>query len=233
MEERIAGGATHLDADTSVCPASFRAAVRSAGAALALGEAWLAGRIEAGFSCARPPGHHACRALAMGFCIFNNVAVLARFLHAAGKAVAILDWDVHHGNGTQDIFWDDAEVGYCSLHQSPLYPGTGYADETGAGNILNLPLRGGSGRSEYLAEIDSRVIPWLEDRAPDVLLVSAGFDAHIRDPLAGMGLVDDDFAEFTRRLGARWPILGLLEGGYDLEGLSTSVRAHLQALIDL
>jgi acetoin utilization deacetylase AcuC-like enzyme len=231
IEQRIRSGEQSLDADTTVCANSWPAALRSAGAALALGEAWLAGEIEAGFSAMRPPGHHACKATAMGFCLFNNIAVLARFLHGKGKRVAILDWDVHHGNGTQDIFYDDAEVGYCSLHQSPLYPGTGYANETGAGNILNLPMRGGWGDSEYLKAFDETVVPWIEARAPDVLLVSAGFDAHEDDPLAGMKLTSDVFGEFTRRV-LKWPVLSLLEGGYGLEGLAASARSHVAALCE-
>jgi len=232
IRQRIESGVRALDADTAVCRESYAAAVRAAGAALALGEAWLDGRIEAGFCCARPPGHHACRGRAMGFCIFNNVAVLARFLQARGKRVAILDWDVHHGNGTQDIFFDDPEVGYCSLHESPQYPGTGAANETGAGNVLNLPMRPGSGDEEYLHAFDNHVVGWIEQRAPDVLLVSAGFDAHINDPLAGMRLSSEVYGEFTRRIAGR-PILSLLEGGYDLEGLSTAVREHVRALIGI
>ena len=167
----------------------------------------------------------------MGFCLFNNVAVLARFLQARGKRVCIVDWDVHHGNGTQDIFWDDAEVGYCSLHQSPLYPGTGAANETGAGNIFNIPLRGGLGDNEYLEVFDTEVVPWVEARTPDIVLVSAGFDAHAQDPLAGMQLSSAVFGEFTRRL-VQWPILSLLEGGYDLDGLGEGVMQHVQALVD-
>jgi acetoin utilization deacetylase AcuC-like enzyme len=229
LGERIARGAGHLDADTVVCPDSYAAAVRAAGAALALGEAWLAGDVETGFACVRPPGHHACRGRAMGFCLFNNVAVLARFLHANGKRVCIVDWDVHHGNGTQDIFWTDPEVGYCSLHQFPFYPGSGGPQETGAGNILNVPLSAGSGSAEYRAAFEERVLPWLDARAPDVVCVSAGFDAHARDPLAQMRLTADDFAAFTRMLLER-PLLSVLEGGYDLEGLASSVRAHLEVL---
>ena len=231
IKERIEAGEGHLDTDTTVCPQSYAAAVRAAGSALALGEALLAGEIEAGFACIRPPGHHACKHRAMGFCLFNNVAVLARFLNAHGKSVCIVDWDVHHGNGTQDIFKDDAAVGYCSLHQSPLYPGTGAANETGAGNILNLPMRSGLGDREYLEAFDQRVVPWVYERAPDILLISAGFDAHRDDPLAGMRLSSAAFGEFTRRLLGR-PILSLLEGGYDLEGLAGGVQAHVQALVD-
>jgi len=229
--DAIAGGADRLDADTVTCPVSFRAAVRAAGGALALADAWLAGRIEAGFAAVRPPGHHACRGRAMGFCLINNMAVLALYLKARGKRVAIVDWDVHHGNGTQDILWEEPEIGYCSLHQSPLYPGSGAASETGAGNILNLPLPAGCGDREYLTVFDDKVLPWLTQRDPEVVLISAGFDAHRRDPLAGMRLSSGAFGEFTTRL-LRWPLLSLLEGGYDLEGLGESVHAHLQALIE-
>ncbi|MHC4817390.1 MAG: histone deacetylase family protein [Planctomycetota bacterium] len=230
LGERIAQGSGHLDADTVVSRDSYAAAVRAAGAALALGEAWLAGDVETGFACVRPPGHHACRGRAMGFCLFNNVAVLARFLHAAGKRVGIVDWDVHHGNGTQDIFWNDPEIGYCSVHQFPFYPGTGAAHETGAGNILNVPLPAGSGSAEYRTAFEKKILPWLNTRAPDVVLVSAGFDAHARDPLAEMQLSADDFKTFTRMLLDR-PLLSVLEGGYDLEGLAASARAHVEVLV--
>ncbi len=230
LEERIAQGDVHLDADTVVSPDSWAAAVRAAGAALALGEAWLAGDVETGFACVRPPGHHACRGRAMGFCLFNNVAVLARFLHARGKCVCIVDWDVHHGNGTQDIFWKDEDVGYASLHQFPFYPGTGAEHETGAGNIRNVPLAAGSGSAEYRAAFERKILPWLAEREPDIVLVSAGFDAHLRDPLAQMRLDAEDYAAFTRMLLDR-SLLSVLEGGYDLEGLAASVRAHLEVLI--
>ena len=166
----------------------------------------------------------------MGFCIFNNAAVLARALRARGKRTCIVDWDVHHGNGTQDILWDDPEIGYLSLHQHPLYPGTGRPDETGAGNILNLPLPAGSGDTEYLRAFDDRVLPWIGERDPDIVIVSAGFDAHRNDPLAGMQLSSGAFGRFTEKLLGR-PILGLLEGGYDLDGLAGSARAHVEALV--
>ncbi len=230
IRKAVDGGARHLDADTAVCADSYAAAVRAAGTALAVGEAWLDGRIDTGFAAVRPPGHHACRARPMGFCLFNNVAVLARFLQNRGKSVAIVDWDVHHGNGTQDIFFEDAATGYCSLHQFPFYPGTGAAEETGAGNVLNVPLAAGCGGAEYRAAFSEKVLPWLDERAPDIVLVSAGFDAHVRDPLAQMRLEAGDFAWFTEQLLGR-PMLSILEGGYDLEGLSSSVRAHLEVLI--
>jgi len=229
--EQIETGVQSFDADTTVCADSYAAAVRAAGAGLALGEAWLAGEIEAGFACVRPPGHHACPEKPMGFCIFNNIAILARFLQSNGKRVCILDFDVHHGNGTQDILWNEPEIGFCSLHQMPLWPGSGARDETGAGNIRNIPMRPGNGDAEYLQAFDKIVVPWLDDRAPDVLLVSAGFDAHERDPLAQMNLSSEAYGEMTRRVLGR-PILSLLEGGYDLTGLADGVHSHVSALID-
>ena len=230
---RIAAGEGHLDADTAVCEESWAAAIRAAGSALALGEAWLDGTIEAGFACLRPPGHHAERERAMGFCLIDNIAVLAYFLRARGKRVAIVDWDVHHGNGTQDIFWDEPEVGYLSLHQWPLYPGTGAVTETGAGNIKNICLPAGSGDSDYARAFETDVLPWLEQRAPDVILVSAGFDAHRSDPLASMSVSSAAFGRWTEVLlsnGAA--LLSLLEGGYDLRALEESVRAHVSALVN-
>ncbi len=229
VEARILRGEARLDPDTAVCPASHAAARRAAGAALALGEAFLEGRVTGGFGGVRPPGHHACRARAMGFCIFNNAALLARLLHDHGRRVAIVDWDVHHGNGTQEIFWEEPAVGYLSLHQSPLWPGTGARHETGAGNIRNIPMRPGGGDAEYGTAFRDEVLPWLIDRAPDVVVLSAGFDAHAADPLAQMRLSAEAFATFTRLL-ARWPLLSLLEGGYDLDALEESVRAHVGAM---
>jgi acetoin utilization deacetylase AcuC-like enzyme len=230
VKRAIAAGATELDADTAVSPDSYAAAVRAAGASLALAEAWLEGNIEAGFAAVRPPGHHACPAKSMGFCLFNNVAIVARFLTANGKRVSILDWDVHHGNGTQEIFWNDPSVRFLSLHQYPLWPMSGRREERGAGNIFNIPMPPRSGDEEYLAAFDREVVPWLEDGEPDVLLVSAGFDAHARDPLAQQQLSTEAFALFTKKV-ARQPVLSLLEGGYDLSALAASARAHVEALI--
>jgi len=231
VRDQVAAGATHLDADTAVCDRSFEAAVRAAGAALALGEALLDGRIEAGFAAVRPPGHHACRARAMGFCLFNNIAILARFLLSRGKRVAILDWDVHHGNGTQDIFAADASVRFLSLHQYPLWPMSGTREERGAGNIFNVPMAPGCGDAEYAAAFDREVVPWLAESAPDVLLVSAGFDAYAGDPLANQRLSPGAYAFFTAKV-ARQPVLSLLEGGYDLDGLAACGRAHVAALLE-
>jgi acetoin utilization deacetylase AcuC-like enzyme len=226
----IAAGARELDADTAVCRDSYAAAVRAAGTGLALAEAWLAGRIEAGFAAVRPPGHHACPAKSMGFCLFNNVAIAARFLVTRGKRVSILDWDVHHGNGTQEIFRDDPAVRFLSLHQFPLWPMSGRREERGAGNIFNIPMPPGSGDEEYLDAFDREVLPWLEEGKPDVLLVSCGFDAHARDPLAQQRLSTGAFARFTEKV-ARQPVLSFLEGGYDLGALAASARAHVEALV--
>jgi acetoin utilization deacetylase AcuC-like enzyme len=230
VRRAIEGGAGALDADTAVSSESYAAAVRAAGAGLALAEAWLEGRIEAGFAAVRPPGHHACPAKAMGFCLFNNVALAARLLAAKGKRVSIVDWDVHHGNGTQEIFWSDPSVRFLSLQQYPLWPMTGLREEQGAGNIRNIPMPPGSGDREYLKAFDEEVVPWIEEGRPDVLLVSCGFDAHARDPLAQQRLSTEAYAEFTKRI-ARRPVLSFLEGGYDLEALAGSARAHVEALI--
>jgi acetoin utilization deacetylase AcuC-like enzyme len=232
VRSRVRAGETALDADTAVCAESWDAAVRAAGAALALGEAWLAGEIEAGFAVVRPPGHHAERRRAMGFCLLGNAAILAYFLHDHGKRVAIVDWDVHHGNGTQDILWDEPEIGYLSLHQWPLYPGTGAITETGAGNIKNICMPAGSGDAEYRAAFRDQVMPWIEERAPDVVIISAGFDAHRNDPLASQNVTAEGFGGLTAMIMAYGaPILSLLEGGYDLEGLEESVRAHVSTLL--
>jgi len=231
VREQVRSGADSLDADTVICPDSWDAAIRAAGAGLALGEAWLAGEIHNGFACLRPPGHHAERGRAMGFCLIGNVSVLAHFLRDQGRRVAIVDWDVHHGNGTQDIFRDVPEVGFLSLHQWPLWPGTGRASETGAENIRNICMPPGSGDADYLRAFDEQVLPWLDERDPDVILVSAGFDAHRADPLANQEVSSEGFGEFTRRLLSRGrPILSLLEGGYDLPALEESVREHVGAL---
>lgn len=233
VQEQVASGASSLDADTVICADSWGAAVRAAGAALALGEAWLADEIRHGFACLRPPGHHAEHNRAMGFCLIGNISVLAHFLRDQGKRVAIVDWDVHHGNGTQDIFRDVEDVGFLSLHQWPLWPGTGRESERGAGNIRNVCMAPGSGDVEYLRAFDEIVLPWLDDRNPDVVLVSAGFDAHAADPLANQQVSTNGFGEFTQRLLSRGrPILSLLEGGYDLPALQASVREHVRVLCE-
>ncbi|MFN8179968.1 MAG: histone deacetylase [bacterium] len=230
-----------FDPDTSAGPKSFATALLAAGGFLALLEAIEAGRARRGFALVRPPGHHAESDGAMGFCLFDNVAVGAAMLRRAGRArVAIVDWDVHHGNGTQEIFWRDPSVLYVSLHQYPWYPGTGAEHEIGegpgAGATLNIPLQQGCGDLEYLAALDERVLPALRRFRPEFLLVSAGFDTHARDPLGGMRMTSGGFAEMTRKLRraadelCEGRLALVLEGGYHLEALRESVEAVLDVL---
>ncbi len=232
-------GIARIDADTSVSPGSWQAALTAIGAANAAVDDVFEGRADNVFVAARPPGHHAERETAMGFCLFNNAAVAARHAqrdHGAER-VAIVDWDVHHGNGTQDIFWNDPSVLYCSTHQMPLYPGTGAKDETGAGNIVNAPLAPNTGSDDFREAFLSRVLPALDDFRPDLIIVSAGFDAHHRDPLAEINLTEADFdwatAELMERAGrfCDGRLVSLLEGGYDLQGLAFSAAAHVKRLM--
>ena len=233
-----------LDPDTSVSEGSWDAALLSAGGGLAAVDAVFDGRARAAFVATRPPGHHAERDVAMGFCLFNNIAVAAR--HAQDRhgieRVAIVDWDVHHGNGTQHIFEEDETLLYISTHQWPFYPGTGARHERGRGRglgfTLNLPLPAGSGDAVYQRAFETEVIPALERFRPGLLMVSAGFDAHERDPLAGMALTTEGYGRLTTLLrdaaatlcGGR--LVSLLEGGYDLEALAASVETHLEALME-
>ena len=229
-------GLARIDADTAASPGSWRAVRRAAGAAL---DAVFASEADNVFCSIRPPGHHAERSAAMGFCLINTIAVAARYAqekHGAER-VAIVDFDVHHGNGTQDIFWSDRSVLFASTHQMPLYPGTGAIDETGAGNIFNAPLRAGDGGDEFREAFRARILPAVDNFAPDLILVSAGFDAHFRDPLAGLELTANDFDWATGRimeLAARHcdnRVVSLLEGGYDLKGLAESAAAHVGRLM--
>jgi acetoin utilization deacetylase AcuC-like enzyme len=219
---RAIAEATWLDGDTPASETTYEAAVLSAGAAIRAVE------VE-GFSLARPPGHHAVPGRAMGFCIFNNAAIAARHAQAelGLERVAILDWDVHHGNGTQDIFWHDETVLYVSLHQWPFYPGTGSPLEQ-TDTVVNVPMSAGSGDDEYLQAFDHTVAPALERFSPELVVVSAGFDAHERDPLAGMRVTAEGFRELARRTRAMAPRLAaVLEGGYNLETLPGLVGAAL------
>jgi acetoin utilization deacetylase AcuC-like enzyme len=234
-------GMIAIDADTTMSPGSYEAVMRAVGAAVHAVDEVMAGRAKNAFSAMRPPGHHAERTRAMGFCFFNNAAIAARHAQQAHGAerVAIVDWDVHHGNGSQDIFWSDPTVMYSSTHQMPLYPGTGGVSERGEhDNIVNAPLRPGDGGDVFREALESSILPRLESFGPDLIVISAGFDAHWRDPLANLSLKEADFAWATQKLVAlaekrcRGRLVSLLEGGYDLEGLSGSVAAHVGVLME-
>ncbi len=230
-------GSVQLDADTILSPGSVRAARLAAGAVIDAVRAVAAGETQRAFAAVRPPGHHAEPDRAMGFCLFSSVAVAARAAQAVGLArVAVVDFDVHHGNGTQAAFEADDSLFLASIHQMPLYPGTGAADETGVGNIVNAPVQPHAARAQWRATFAEGLMPALDDFAPDLILISAGFDAHRRDPLAHQSLEAEDFAWATRavlevarrRCGGK--VVSSLEGGYDLEGLGRSTVAHLHAL---
>jgi acetoin utilization deacetylase AcuC-like enzyme len=233
-----AEGQARLDPDTVMSPGSLQAALRAAGAVCAAADAVLTNETRRAFCAVRPPGHHATHDQAMGFCLFNNVAIAAAHALAVHdvRRVAIVDFDVHHGNGTQDIFQHDTRVMYASSHQMPLYPGTGAAEEHGDGNIVNAPLASGAGSIEFRAAWEKRLLPELDLFRPQLLLISAGFDAHARDPLAELQLVADDYTWITQRLceladrHADGRIVSALEGGYDLAALRECTAAHVMAL---
>ena len=233
-------GIARLDADTSMSAGSFEAALRAAGGAVHAVDEVVSKKAANAFVAIRPPGHHSETARAMGFCLFNNAAIAARYAqdrHDLGR-VAIVDFDVHHGNGSQEIFWSDASVMYCSTHEMPLYPGTGAISERGEhDNIVNAPLRAGDAGDKFRAAFETRILPRLLAFGPELIVISAGFDAHVRDPLANLNLVEADFAWVTQKImeiadkTAAGRVVSVLEGGYDLEGLSQSVAAHVSALM--
>ena len=233
-------GLVGLDADTTLSPGSFEAALRAAGGATFAVDEVMAGKAKNAFVATRPPGHHTETARAMGFCLFNNAAIAAR--HAQKKhgieRAAVVDFDVHHGNGSQDIFWSDKTVMYGSTHQMPLYPGTGAKGERGEHNtVVNAPLRPGDGGDQFRAAFEHVILPRLRDFRPDLVVISAGFDAHMRDPLANLNLLEADFDWATRKLmevahmSAGGRVVSVLEGGYDLQGLAGSAAAHVAALM--
>ncbi len=231
-------GMVQLDADTVLSPGSVPAARLAAGAAINAVRAVAQGEMDRAFAAVRPPGHHAEPDRAMGFCLFSSVAVAARAAQAEGMArVAVVDFDVHHGNGTQSVFERNASLFYASTHQWPLYPGTGAAEEHGVGNVMNVPLPSGTDGPGYRRAFERLVLPALETFAPELILISAGFDAHAQDPLAGLMLEDDDFAWVTSAIAevahrhSKGRIVSALEGGYDLDALARSAAAHVGALM--
>jgi len=243
VEKNCANEVRNLDADTVISTNSYEAALLSAGAGLTAIDKLVDGSIQNAFCAVRPPGHHAEQDHAMGFCLFNNVGIAARYAQSKkglGK-VFIFDWDVHHGNGTQHSFYNDASVYYSSTHQYPFYPGTGAEGETGTsdglGATLNLPMDAFSEDDDYLSAIEHKLIPEIQRYKPDLIIISAGFDAHRNDPLAQIQLTTDCFGEMTKLLmnAAKdvcdGRVLSMLEGGYDYDALSSSVRLHIQTLL--
>ena len=242
--EVLAGARQLSTGDTVISRASLDVAILAVGGALAAVDAVVEGRARNAFCAIRPPGHHASSARGMGFCIFNNVALAARYAqqtHHIGK-VAIVDWDVHHGNGTQNIFYEDPSVFFFSTHQSPWYPYTGPADETGQGaglgTTMNFPFSAGAGRPQIVGAMQDKLLPALQQFKPELILISAGFDSKLGDPLGQFVLTDPDFTDMTRLLmmfardHCENRIVSILEGGYDLEGLASAVAAHVQTLTE-
>lgn len=234
-------GRHYLDQDTVLSPGSEQAAFRAVGAVCDAVDKILAGEADNAFCAIRPPGHHAEPDLSMGFCVFNNVAIAAEHArrHHHLERVAIVDFDVHHGNGTQAAFYNNPAVFYASSHQMPNYPGSGYPTETGAGNIVNVPLAAGDSGMAFRQKYSAIILPALRKFNPDLLLVSAGFDAHGDDPLASIDLVEEDFRWITRELMecanscCEGRLISVLEGGYNLDALATSVAVHVKTLLGM
>ncbi len=231
-------GGGSFDPDTYAVPASWTAALHAAGAGPYAVDALTRGEATTAFVAVRPPGHHAERHQAMGFCLFNNIAVTAAYLRSEGHRVAVVDWDVHHGNGTQNSFWLEPEVLYVSLHEFPFYPGTGWLTETGVGQgegtTVNIPLPGGTSSADYLAAFARIVVPVVQQFAPDWILVSAGYDAHVLDPLGGLRLESDDYRAMAGALAeivSPQRIVAFLEGGYDLDALATASQATVEGAL--
>jgi acetoin utilization deacetylase AcuC-like enzyme len=233
-------GLARVDGDTVLSPKSWEAALRAVGSGIHAVDQVMTGKADNAFCAIRPCGHHAEQETAMGFCVFNNIAVAALYARAkhGAERIAVVDFDVHHGNGTQAMFWDDKDLYFGSTHQMPLFPGTGAVTETGLGNICNAPLSAGDGGDVFREAFESRILPKLSAHRPDLILISAGFDAHERDPLGSLRLVEDDFAWATSKIieiadkSCEGRVVSMLEGGYDLDGLAKSVGAHVQVLMD-
>jgi len=232
-------GMVRIDGDTVMSPGTWEAVLRALGASTHAVDEVVEGRAKNAFCAQRPPGHHAEAEVAMGFCLFNFAVAAAK--HAQMKhgleKIAIVDFDVHHGNGTQALVWSDSSIFYASTHQMPLFPGTGARSETGVGNVVNCPMRAGDGGAKFHEAFDQSILPSLKTFSPDLIIISAGFDAHERDPLGSLELTAQDYAWMTRALldvaeshaGGR--VVSILEGGYDLKGLADSTAAHVRALM--